>query len=388
MGKSKNGGTRSYVRGRIGSDVYSIGKDGKGNKQQVIRSLAESVANPQTVAQMRGRMYMSTIMQAVSAMAMIIDHSFDGLAAGQPSISKFISENYKSVKADAIANPSSSNKFGLVKYGEKGIKKGAYLLSDGNAAAISGVAVDGSAKTLTIALGADVTFAGLKAALGLTANDYFTVVAIDASVGFIYERFHLSQSIADATAIISDNVSDLFTVEGNTTAAFALSGSNIVITLGALSENNGIIVSRKTDSGYKHNRCVLADPTSPSWTVDVALPTYPIGAQRFLNGGDDANAGIVVEDGGGSSTPVVAAPVISGQTPFETTTQVSISAAAGASIYYTQDGSTPTSGSTQYSSPFTLSEGATIKAIAVLDGVSSSVATKVFALDDDTGEND
>ena len=388
MGKSKNGGTRSYVRGRIGSDVYSIGKDGKGKKQQVIRSLAESVANPQTVAQMRGRMYMSTIMQAVSAMAMIIDHSFDGLAAGQPNISKFISENYKLVKADAIANPSSGNKFGLVKYGERGIKKGAYLMSDGNAAAISGVTIDGAAKTLTIALGADVTFAGLKAALGLTANDYFTVVAIDATAGFVYERFHLSQSIADATAIEAGNVSDLFTVEGNTTAAFALNGSNIVITLGVLSENNGIIVSRKSDGGYKHNRCVLADPTSPAWTVDVALPTYPIGAQRFLNGGDDASAGIVVEDDGGSSTPVVAAPVISGETPFETTTQVSISAGAGATIYYTQDGSTPTSASTQYSSPFTLSASATIKAIAVKDGVSSSVASKLFELGEDNGEND
>lgn len=388
MGKSKNGGTRSYIRGRIGSDVYSIGKDGKGNKQQVIRSLAETVSNPQTVAQMRGRMYMSTIMQAVSAMAVIVDHSFDGVAAGQPCISKFISENYKLVKADAIANPSSGNKFGLVKYGEKGIKKGAYLMSDGSAAAISGVTVNGATKTLTIALGADVTFSGLKTALGLTANDYFTVVAIDATAGFIYERFHLSQSIADATDIAAGNVNDLFTIEGNTTAAFALSGSNLVITLGALSENYGIIVSRKSDSGYKHNRCVLADPTSPAWTVDVALPTYPVGAQRFLNGGDDANAGTVVDDGGGSSSSAVAAPVISGTTPFETTTEVSISAAAGASIYYTQDGTTPTSASTQYSSPFTLSATATVKAIAVLDGVSSSVATKVFEQGEDTGEND
>ena len=71
MAKAKSGGTRSFLRGRVGSDVYSIGKDAKGNKQQIVRSLAESVANPQTLAQMRGRMIMSTIMQAVSSMSAI-----------------------------------------------------------------------------------------------------------------------------------------------------------------------------------------------------------------------------------------------------------------------------------------------------------------------------
>lgn len=46
MAKSKSGGTRSYIRGKIGADVYSVGKDGKGKRQQVVRSLAEQVANP------------------------------------------------------------------------------------------------------------------------------------------------------------------------------------------------------------------------------------------------------------------------------------------------------------------------------------------------------
>ena len=37
MARSKNGGTRAYIRGRIGSDVYSVGKNSKGYKQQVVR---------------------------------------------------------------------------------------------------------------------------------------------------------------------------------------------------------------------------------------------------------------------------------------------------------------------------------------------------------------
>ena len=78
-------------------------KDGKGKKQQVVRALAETVKNPQTIAQMRGRMIMSTVMQAQSAMAYIVDHSFDGVPAGQPSISEFIRRNYELIKADVAA---------------------------------------------------------------------------------------------------------------------------------------------------------------------------------------------------------------------------------------------------------------------------------------------
>lgn len=83
--------------------------------------------------------------------------------------------------------------------------------------------------------------------------------------------------------------------------------------------------------------------------------------------------------GSGSETPTVAAPVISGTTPFAESTSATISCAtAGASIHYTVDGSTPTSASTAYSEALTITDTTTVKAIAVKDGVSSSVITKVF----------
>jgi hypothetical protein len=81
---------------------------------------------------------------------------------------------------------------------------------------------------------------------------------------------------------------------------------------------------------------------------------------------------------GGNETPTVTAPTISGTTPFAETTQVTITEPEGARVYYTTDGSTPTSGSKLYTEPFTLNDTATVKAVAIKDGISSSVASRTF----------
>ena len=72
------------------------------------------------------------------------------------------------------------------------------------------------------------------------------------------------------------------------------------------------------------------------------------------------------------------APVITGETPFESTTEVTITASKDAVIYYTTNGDTPTTGSTQYTEAITLDATATVKAIAVLGGTTSDVARKTF----------
>lgn len=77
-------------------------------------------------------------------------------------------------------------------------------------------------------------------------------------------------------------------------------------------------------------------------------------------------------------TKIVEKPVIAGETPFDSSTEVTITAAEGASIYYTNDGSTPTAASTAYSEALTLEATTTIKAIAVKGGITSEVASKTF----------
>lgn len=105
------------------------------------------------------------------------------------------------------------------------------------------------------------------------------------------------------------------------------------------------------------------------------------GSTTVISGGNGSSgsSGSGSGSGSGSETPTVAAPVISGTTPFAESTSATISCAtAGASIYYTVDGSTPTSASTAYTGAIALTDTTTVKAVAVKDGVSSSVTSKVF----------
>lgn len=76
----------------------------------------------------------------------------------------------------------------------------------------------------------------------------------------------------------------------------------------------------------------------------------------------------------GTSKDVIATPVIT-----LTGNSVTITCdTTGATIYYTLDGSTPTSSSTQYSAAFTLDSSCTIKAIAIKGGKSSAVAEESY----------
>ena len=83
-------------------------------------------------------------------------------------------------------------------------------------------------------------------------------------------------------------------------------------------------------------------------------------------------------NGGGSQSVTLTSPTINGNTSFTESTQVSMSGPDGAEIHYTTDGTVPTAESALYSEAFTLSATTTVKAIAIKDGQSSEVASRVF----------
>ena len=94
------------------------------------------------------------------------------------------------------------------------------------------------------------------------------------------------------------------------------------------------------------------------------------GSETGGNGGNGGNSG--------SQAETVAAPTISGETPFDESTQASISGPEGAEIRYTVDGSAPTAESQLYSEALTLTDTVIVKAIAIKNGASSEVASKTF----------
>lgn len=316
MGKSTTGGTRAYIRGRVGSDVYSIGKDGKGKKQQVVRSLAETVANPQTQSQMQGRMIMSTVMQALATLRPIVDHSFDGVSGKQPNISEFISRNYGLIKADIAAHPSGNNLFGLVKYQEKGAKQGQYVISAGEAQLPASIVLTPATAVITITLDSDaITVAGLKAKTGLATDEYFTLVGLKNDGLAAYERFRINPSLSDSTAITSSNIGSVFAVEGNASATVAIATNVITITLSSIAGCCAVIISKKTANGYIHNDAQLGAGTAFDFNSDAAFPTYPIGAADYLNGGDIFGQHESFNPGGDvPPTPSPTASTISGVT--------------------------------------------------------------------------
>ena len=112
-------------------------------------------------------------------------------------------------------------------------------------------------------------------------------------------------------------------------------------------------------------------------TISAALTVAGDGSVSGGEGG--SNSGNTGTGGtGGSGTSTVNAPTISGSTPFAESTTVTMTAESGAEIRYTTDGTTPTASSSLYSSPLTLTSTTTVKAIALKNGLNSSVATKVF----------
>ena len=87
----------------------------------------------------------------------------------------------------------------------------------------------------------------------------------------------------------------------------------------------------------------------------------------------------VVVTVGEADPNAVAAPTISGDTQFEESTTVTITATdAEAALFYTTDGTDPTTSGIAYTAPFTLTETATVKAAAKKGDKWSNVVSKEF----------
>jgi hypothetical protein len=140
-------------------------------------------------------------------------------------------------------------------------------------------------------------------------------------------------------------------------------------------------------SGGDSTIIVIVAENGSTTTIEPNGSTVVVSGSNDSGSNGSNGSGTGGTSGTSGTSDAVAAPVISGTTPFAESTSATISCAtAGASIYYTVDGSTPTSASAAYSEALTITDTTTVKAVAVKDGVSSSVTTKVFTKGEGGGE--
>ena len=204
--------------------------------------------------------------------------------------------------------------------------------------------------------GADVTITDIEAAISAYAAEHPTSIKIASKSG--YQEVYLT---GEWPATITLNA-----LAGDSTVIIIVSENGVQTTINA----DGTITTETYQGGSSNG--------SNSGNGSQTGGGSSTGSETGGNSGGNTNTGGGSETGGGTQTTTVTAPQFAGETQFEESTQVSMTGPNGASIYYTLDGSVPTAESNLYSAPITLTDTTTVKAIAVKDGVSSSVTSRTY----------
>lgn len=330
MAKSKIGGLRSIVHGRVGADIYQIGRSSAGTKQQVVRSMPEEVANPQSITQMQQRMILATVAAAFKLLKPIINHSFDGVAAGIASISAFRKMNFPLLRDYVLNDAPDGYQFSLNEWQERAALCGAYVVANGakrlNTWAGGGWKIEPGTSDVFLELLVDVPvkdnkvyLSDFKQAWQVGPDGIVTVVGIVATgqhtsrLGYYQLKF--KSGLADNTVLATFpssgdepttkvTVGDIFDVDANLdpyTIMFCVRDEDTQLaTIGPKLEGiqdadaqggaYALIGAWKTAKGYAHNYvrldCSLSGSAHYRDNTQV-LATYPVGQTPFLDGGNE-----------------------------------------------------------------------------------------------------
>ena len=347
--------------GRAGSAVGSKGKGGK----ILLRQYQPTVANPRTQAQMSNRAKLKLAAQVAGMLGEVGRTALIANGLRKTERGMLIKQLLQSIKVSADGNMASLG------YDLNLVSNPSYKRS----------------LTLTVT---SESSAFVATYTGAEANEVIAkcILVHDLNTG---NWRHASAMDTNTTLSLGKSANE----NGDALEVFAYGivlmpktteGFNNVGQTGANQTGYVIDLNKVTTGNYDFSPCVSA-------ALNVEGDGSTSGGSGSTGGsstGSETPGGSGGNSGGGSSTgsDTLAAPVISGTTPFAETTQVSISAPNDARVYYTTDGSTPTSGSTLYSAAFSLSATTTVKAIAIKDGVSSNVATKLFTKSSAGGSED
>lgn len=177
MGKSKKGGVFGYLRGKVGGVTYSImsaANSKSGKKEQIVRALPDSVANPQTISQVIQRMKSTPAHRFYAALSELLSNAFEGVKYGNASRLHFLSLAMK------MNGP----------YIQKGVDRfipAVYPFTRGSLPTIGILAFDGGATKF--ATNVDASSETFAAGLGVSDDTQFTLCIVRNNAGLFTPEY-------------------------------------------------------------------------------------------------------------------------------------------------------------------------------------------------------
>lgn len=281
------------------------------NGKQVTKDRVYNVKNPRSALQMKQRAIMATAMHAYSALKEICDHSFEGIAYGQPSMNYFVSRNASLIRSAAPSVNLSSY---------KGISvSNAYEIAKGSLPSIPvSQETVGEDQFWKVVLGniqsQGFTFGKLMEILGATkVGDMVTFVqlvdnTLMGNASTYWVRLQLTEenkskaltiqsgAPTNIMAVLTEGVDfetsiDNFSASDFPIAVSYTAGYSILqIGEGVSTESNntqslGIIISRKSDNGWLRSNATMVN-LFDKFNYNAAIATYPENGEKILNGGN------------------------------------------------------------------------------------------------------
>ncbi len=190
---------------------------------------------------------------------------------------------------------------------------------------------------------------------------------------------HVRTSYPDGGDTTPVNTPPTIALTSPTSGASFTAGNSITLNATA-SDSNGSVTKVEF---YQGSTKLGEDTTSPysfTWSA-VPAGSYNITARAIDNAAASTTSGTATVSVTTAPVTVDAPGISPNGGSFADSVAVSLATStAGATIRYTVDGSTPTTSSTAYSAPINLTSSSTVRAIAVLNGTSSSATSASFTV--------
>ena len=285
-------------KGKLGGSYLSKGPDGA-----TVQHVIGEIKNPRSIAQMQQRMVMATAMAAYAGMKEIVDHSFEDITYGQPTMSEFIRLNAKMLREGLL---SSDSTISFNNYQDRALTPNPYIISSGSLKKVPESVIVGADDSFLYVswkfpfeLTDTTRLRDFLSLLGLSVGGYITLLAIAYSEEtkisqFGWVRLYPKQSELDSD-MVGLQIDDLFEFESNVPVilerVFEDAESSVIVNFdfdqgGITHGSTGVINSDKKITWKRSSaKMTMMDDVACNPAAQ-ALATYPIGTDYVLNGGN------------------------------------------------------------------------------------------------------